>query len=561
MLKGEYVTILDRDLDDGWWRGRNERGEEGVFPANFVKEISDETPPPPPSRTSRISSTSDSVNKSPIVGTARPPLARPPSVPGGSRPSSFASNRSSSIAENAPFASPPPLPSSPSPARVLSFASSTSVPSQDTSSSIGRRVSEDVPSQISLNVAEREEQKPAAIVEDDFSDAVSDVPSSMAVEVSSSVAGETIDETPSGEEETSEDTEKNVTEQPEPQPDVQPEVQPEAHPEPSAEEERESAPATMPDVATTESIAELEPKVDIDQGTKAEHIVSPVEIKEEVNEEVPATIPEATQPTAESDAVEGKKDVNEVVKEDEAMEEVTETTKNDEAVSEEATFVEPEETKPDFSAITSGPKLATPNRARPTRSRRPQETKASEPSQTALLEQEVAKVSTIDGKFSLLCVLTHVSQQEPEEKAPVEEKATAAPPAKPVKPIFQKFPTPFAGADTSTRTLKPVQRRMWEPTEATQESIGEKKTEEKEEPPRGVKNISSRFNFAGVPSGGGNEVLETKLRNHTKNEVEKARKDLERQLNEEREERKRLEEKVADLSAKLEAFMAQAGQQ
>jgi chromosome segregation ATPase len=56
-------------------------------------------------------------------------------------------------------------------------------------------------------------------------------------------------------------------------------------------------------------------------------------------------------------------------------------------------------------------------------------------------------------------------------------------------------------------------------------------------------------------------VLETKLRNHTKNEVEKARKDLERQLNEEREERKRLEEKVADLSAKLEAFMAQAGQQ
>lgn len=103
---------------------------------------------------------------------------------------------------------------------------------------------------------------------------------------------------------------------------------------------------------------------------------------------------------------------------------------------------------------------------------------------------------------------------------------------------------------------------MWEPTEATQESSPEKKIEEKkEEPPRGVKNISSRFNFAGVPSGGGNEVLETKLRNHTKNEVEKARKELERQLGEEREERKRLEEKVADLSAKLEALMAQIGEQ
>jgi hypothetical protein len=101
---------------------------------------------------------------------------------------------------------------------------------------------------------------------------------------------------------------------------------------------------------------------------------------------------------------------------------------------------------------------------------------------------------------------------------------------------------------------------MWEPAEATQESSPEKKVEEKkEEPPRGVKNISSRFNFAGVPSSGGNEVLETKLRNHTKNEVEKARKEFERQLSEERDERKRLEEKVAELSATLETLLARIG--
>lgn len=132
-----------------------------------------------------------------------------------------------------------------------------------------------------------------------------------------------------------------------------------------------------------------------------------------------------------------------------------------------------------------------------------------------------------------------------------------------MKPIFQKFPTPFAGADTTSRNLKPVQRRMWEPVESTHESIAEKKPEEKkEEPPRGVKNISSRFQqFAGVPSGGGNEVLETKLKNHTKNEVEKARKEFERQLAEEKEQRSKLEDKVADLTSKLEALMAQIGQE
>jgi len=529
LMKGEYITILERDLDDGWWRGRNERGETGVFPANFVKEISDETPPPPPSRTSkRMSSTSESAAKSPVVGTARPPLARPPSVPSGSRPSSHASssNRPSSITENAPLASPPPLPTSPSPARGLSIASSTSIPSQEVPS-IERTVHEGT----TPHVAQPEEIKPAAAVEDDISDIASDVPSSMAVEVSSSVAEEPIDETPNSEEASAEATEEDV---------------PEVEPEPPVIPEQTPTPGLTREVVGPAE--EHEPKVEgepaAEPEVKATEDIPPVETKEE---EEKTESPEITQPVAESTNVEEKEEGEDIdVKEDEPTKEDADATANDEAGSEEPVApAEPEETKPDFDSITSGPKLATPNRARPSRSRRPQESKASEPSQTALLEQEVAKA--------------------PEEKAttPAEEKAAPAPPAKPIKPIFQKFPTPFAGADASARTLKPVQRRMWEPAEATQESTaGEKKPteEKKDDPPRGVKNISSRFNFAGVPSGGGNEVLETKLRNHTKNEVEKARKELERQLNEEREERLRLEEKVADLSAKLEALMAQVGQ-
>ncbi|KAI8580407.1 hypothetical protein K450DRAFT_236892 [Umbelopsis ramanniana AG] len=524
LMKGEYVTILERESDDGWWKGVNERGEIGVFPSNFVKEITEETPPPPPTRTSkRMSSSTESAQKSPVVGSARPPLARPPSIPGGSRPSSYASmgNRPSSISENAPLSSPPPLPSSPSPARTFSMTSNTSARSQG--SPIVSQTKSGEANTAPFDAEPEDIKSPSAIqpigapvAETDFSDVASDVPSSMAVEVSSSVAEEPIDEP---EEDSTESNEK---------------IEPEAQSEPAPVVEEELAP-------TPAQPEEVEPVVEGEAKTE-------VEAEQPVEDVAPAVVESEKQPeNAEVAEVATENDVVEEHKEEEDTK-LAEPIKDDVATAEAAEEepsapVEPEEVKPDFDSITSGPKLAGPNRARPSRSRRPQESKPSEPSQTALLEEEVAK--------------------QPEEKAPVEEKAAPAPPAKPIKPIFQKFPTPFAGADASARTLKPVQRRMWEPAEATQESSSsEKKAEEKkEEPARGVKNISSRFNFAGVPSGGGNEVLETKLRNHTKNEVEKARKDLERQLSEEREERKRLEEKVADLSAKLEALMAQIGEQ
>lgn len=82
LLRGEYVEILDRNADEGWWEGLNERGQSGVFPSNFVRELEEEiVAPPTPTRTRR----SVQSPSSPATAGAS---AVPPPVPSGSRPSS-----------------------------------------------------------------------------------------------------------------------------------------------------------------------------------------------------------------------------------------------------------------------------------------------------------------------------------------------------------------------------------------------------------------------------------------------------------------------------------------
>ncbi|ORX38457.1 hypothetical protein BD324DRAFT_620926 [Kockovaella imperatae] len=49
---GELIDVIERDegFGDGWWRGRNARGEEGLFPATYIEELSlekKETEPSP----------------------------------------------------------------------------------------------------------------------------------------------------------------------------------------------------------------------------------------------------------------------------------------------------------------------------------------------------------------------------------------------------------------------------------------------------------------------------------------------------------------------------------
>ena len=39
---GEVVVVMREDVGDGWWMGRNARGEEGLFPVDYVEVVEGE---------------------------------------------------------------------------------------------------------------------------------------------------------------------------------------------------------------------------------------------------------------------------------------------------------------------------------------------------------------------------------------------------------------------------------------------------------------------------------------------------------------------------------------
>ncbi|KAI8337010.1 SH3 domain-containing protein [Chlamydoabsidia padenii] len=111
LLPGAYITITDKMDDQGWWKGLNEKNEEGVFPSNFVQIISKEAVPPRPTRarppTIKTDSQSATQQQSPLVSPTG--MAKPPPVPVGTRPSSLLTRRPTTNSEQ-PAAAPPPRP-------------------------------------------------------------------------------------------------------------------------------------------------------------------------------------------------------------------------------------------------------------------------------------------------------------------------------------------------------------------------------------------------------------------------------------------------------------------
>ncbi|KAL4210559.1 hypothetical protein CU097_013364 [Rhizopus azygosporus] len=518
LLRGEYVEILDRNVDDGWWKGKNERGQTGVFPANFVKEL-DEEPVAPPTP---VRSTRQPLTNAPL---ARPPVARPASVQAGG------STRPFSVQSSAPR---------PSTVQVLSDASMAVPPKPFASSE--REVKEEVKEEPDVKLPtspnqpsfadEPASQPPAPEQEvtpstpssipkrQDSIASASSIPSSIPVAPVDVPEAQIPPAIPTRPESISDNT-SSPPSIPKRQGSVSSTHTSAPHAEPLSEEstvpESKESPVAAEEVIpvtnaqTEEALVPESREIVEDQVEKAKEEVQKEDIAVEtpkVESELPASEENATESKEEEAAVEPKAE-----KEASATKEGKETG-------------EQSEEKKGIEILPSGPKLTTPTRARIGVPRRSPQLKNTEPSQTEILQKQIAEAPE-------------------EEKQPA--KATPSPPAKPVKPIFAKFPTPFAvggGEEISKKMLKPTQvRKPWEQEEKPSE------TEEPEAPrPVGVRSIASRFN---VSNNSGNEVLETKLKNHTKNEVEKVRKEFQQLLQEEQEKRAQLEGLVHELLERI----------
>ncbi|KAI8093275.1 SH3 domain-containing protein [Halteromyces radiatus] len=120
LVPGGYITIVDKLDDQGWWKGLNEKNEEGVFPSNFVQILPQEGTPVRPARARPPTIKTDSPNTQPQPSVTSPTgLAKPPAVPTGTRPSSLLTRRppTTSTAEQSAPPLPRPTTSPPVPSR------------------------------------------------------------------------------------------------------------------------------------------------------------------------------------------------------------------------------------------------------------------------------------------------------------------------------------------------------------------------------------------------------------------------------------------------------------
>ncbi|KAF1798518.1 hypothetical protein FB192DRAFT_1288355 [Mucor lusitanicus] len=529
LLRGEYVDILDRNADDGWWKGKNERGESGVFPSNFVKELEEDSfAPPTPTRSRRsvnTSSVSSAAESSPVM--AKPPqVPRPASVqtPSTARPVTL-NQRPSSV--QTPSSSAAPLATPPKPF-TAPISQATAAPITEETEETEQAIKEE-------EQYDADEEKPSSPVRSEveespaFTPVVAErqlpatiIPEKEEEKVASPVKESGVDEAPFMKEE-------EKIEQSTESPSVIKADESDISPKQTNNNDDPITTRAISGDIPTEIKPEKEDSVVVEEESEDEF--------KEASEEAPSTISDQKPIVIEQDK---EADASSAEKKEEVGTDKDESATREVNEAEEVPVVVEEE-KNEFDTIPSGPKLSAPTRARlGGRARRSPQALHSEPSQMETLQKEL-----------------EAEEKEEETKKPAVPEKPASPPAKPIKPIFAKFPTPFAAGaadEISKRNLKPTQtRRLWD--EKPAEDKPASTTEQEPEPvrPSGVKNIASRFNFNGG-GGGGNEVLETKLKNHTKNEIEKVRKEFESLLQEEREKRTQLETTVAELIEKIKSL-------
>ncbi|KAG0328119.1 SH3-domain kinase binding protein 1 [Dissophora globulifera] len=584
LAKGSTVVVTDKMGDEGWWAGRNNQGEVGNFPSDFVQEIKEEAVQSPspsstpvlPAPVAAVPVPQDEPIKSPVHArppshaavalpaipseplrpepvrskTDESPMATPPPPPRGTRPSSMIVSPSPQFHDSRSANDGPPLPGSPPPKRmaVSSRSNSNDYPASPRRTSAGN-VEPPSPTfstasaDLSRSGTLRRPEKP-----------IPEAPETD--EARSEAASElTSDEAPTS-------TKSNRSSYILPTPVARTRTLPPLARPPSIHQITEnrkslslphtvhlpSVPGGVEDAHThsetrgethNESVIEEEEE---DKPVVADvHVASPdpIHVEAEVHPNKPTEV--------EEEAVE---DHAEEHHEEESHEHATTAAADEEAVVEEK---EPEKPKlPEMES--SGPVLSHASRPRPAKGRKPPSAPVPNP--------EASFVSQLEADVKAAPI---VEERKPEPAAPVIEKA--APPPKPIKPIFQKFPTPFAGAQPASVALRPTGRRTTSANDspvspgaggetssaASLAGAAGAPTPGAAPPAGGVKSLSSRFGqFQGVPASGSNnsaalELEIAKLRRWMTEELDRVKKELA----DERESRVKLQETVEQLQAQM----------
>ncbi|KAF8982826.1 SH3-domain kinase binding protein 1, partial [Entomortierella lignicola] len=449
LIKGSSVVVTDKMGDEGWWTGRNEQGEVGNFPSDYVQEIVEEniqSPPVTPSAPAHH----DEPLKSPVQ--TRPPVAlpaipvepthieptraTPPPLPRGSRPPSMIASPTPAHHHEARSVNDgPPLPASPPPKRMSIVSRSSSV--DYSSSSLGVEPPSPTvgqPGDLSRSSTLRRPQKPIPVAplneadetqHHDLPVETSDTPSS------NSSRNSYILPTP---------VSRNRSLPPLARP-------PSIHQAENRKSQVISPSTQLPSVpGNTEDVAK-DASASLDKlEEEAEDKQEGVEVVEAPHEQIKLTqvaSPETihTEPEVHEEPVREEPvvattggDIEEKI-EDVHQEESQDQAEARAGVIAAADIEEKEPEKPKLPEMEgSGPALSHASRPRPAKGRKPPSAPVpnTEASFVSQLEAEVKAAPIVEEK-----------KPEPVAPAPTAERA---PPPKPVKPIFQKFPTPFAGA-------------------------------------------------------------------------------------------------------------------
>ncbi|CAG8485506.1 4397_t:CDS:2 [Funneliformis mosseae] len=569
LIKSEHVTILEKIDEDGWWKGRNEQGQIGIFPSTYVKEIN------PAEVQNKSQKVSEEVIESNVevakhhesfeTQATAPQEEASTQVEASALDEPTLVSADSSILPNVQETcdiygkDSPTLPASPTLQRRST--TETSSPSNSRRSTYDTSQA-DAPRRRSINdpsspTSPRRNsnydgnehttsKRPPSVVSPDLP------PIQSIYTNSNSVAN--IDIPPTSPEEHSTPTRQSDSPKSTPpltkQPSITKPFSP-AKPPVIPPIKRSSSSASKSDKAKKETspTEPISPKVDRRVSYDSTTALSDepenniVEDEQQIDEDV-----EIPEDNVVEEKIDNKKIViseEEVVKDDEdsitEIVETIETKKDDDGIDHE---IETEEKKPPpqhpLPPLPSGPKLSNLGKDRPTiRNRKaPSVNSAKEnasQSQNAILLEAVA------------------SAKDEEEQKPQQAVSPPTPP-KPVKPEKPAKPSGFKLPPTlGNIQLRPVAKKqpIETPTESMKATTTSTDSNIDTKPiSGGVKGISSRFNqFGGIPSS---SDVEFRLKKWFNEEINKVKSHFEVQLAEERNKRETLEEQLKELIASLQ---------